>query len=174
MAKAITKIEKYIPSEAQQQEESIQEILKALSENKESVTSFLEMVKEAHESGVFDILKGLLENKKEVAKVGLDLINVAGAPSMLKNMIVTMQFLSKLDPLKTHMLLDGLNKGLERISVENESHTSMWGMVKALREPEINASITVLLNFLRGMGSEFDRNEEQVKRDLHETKKSDT
>ncbi|MFC3884482.1 DUF1641 domain-containing protein [Bacillus songklensis] len=169
MAKAITNIEKYIPSKAQQEADSIEEILKVLSDNKESVTAFLEIVKEVHESGIFDIIQGLLKNKSEVAKVGLEFVNVAGIPSMAKNGIVAMQFLSKLDPLKVHMLLEGLNKGLERVSVEDENHTSMWGMVKALREPEINSSITVLLNFLRGMGTEFDKNKEQIKREVHET-----
>ncbi|WP_027415448.1 DUF1641 domain-containing protein [Aneurinibacillus terranovensis] len=169
MARAITRIEKQIPTETQQQVESMEEILKVLSDNRKSLVAFIEIIKEAHESGIFDIIQGILKNKHEVAKVGLEFVRVAGIPSMMKNAVIAMQFLSKLDPIKVHMLLNGLNQGLEKASVPNDNYTGVWGMVKALREPEINSSINVLLNFLRGMGIEFGKNKEQVKQEIHET-----
>jgi uncharacterized protein YjgD (DUF1641 family) len=168
MATAITRIKKQIPTEAQQQAESVQEILKVLSDNKESLIAFLDVLKEAEKSGLFDIMQGILKNKTDVAKVAMEFVNVAGIPSMMKNGIVAMQFLRKLDPVKVHMLLNGLNQGMEKATAQNDNHTSVWGMVRAMREPEINSSLTVLLNFLRGMGTEFNKSNEQVKRELHE------
>lgn len=174
MAKAITDIQKSIPSDEEIQSENIAEILRVLSDNKEAVTNFLEIVKGAHEAGLFNILRGLLENKNEVAAVGMRLVNVAGIPTVMKNMIVAMQFLGKMDPLKTHMLLEGLGKGLDNVDAEGTNHTSVWGMTKALRDPDINASITVLLNFLKGMGTEFEKEKEMIKKEVNETKSSDT
>ncbi|GEN35113.1 MULTISPECIES: hypothetical protein [Aneurinibacillus] len=113
MARAISEIKRQIPTEAQQQAASVEEILKVLSDNKNSVMAFLDIIKEMHKSGIFDILQGLLKNKNEVAKIGFDFVQVAGIPSMMKSGIVAMQFLRNLDPLKVHMLLNGLNQGLK-------------------------------------------------------------
>ncbi|WP_047151108.1 DUF1641 domain-containing protein [Aneurinibacillus tyrosinisolvens] len=168
MARAITRVEKRIPTQAQRQEESFGDILRVLSENRESVVAFLDIMKELHQSGLFDIVQGVLKNKHEIGKVGFEFIQVAGIPSMLKNGIVAMQFLSKLDPLKVQMILSGLSNGLEKATSEEDSHTSVWGIVKALRDPEINTTVTSLLGFLRGMGEELNKDKAEVKRDIHE------
>jgi uncharacterized protein YjgD (DUF1641 family) len=168
MARAITRIEKRIPTQAEKQEESIREILQVLSDNRDSVVAFLDIMKELHKTGVFDIVQGVLKNKNDIGKVGFEFIRVAGIPSMLKNGIVAMQFLSKLDPLKVQMMLSGLSNGLEKATAPEENHTSVWGMVKALRDPEINTTVTSLLGFLRGMGEELNKERAEVKRDIHE------
>lgn len=68
MARAISEIKRQIPTEAQQQAASVEEILKVLSDNKNSVMAFLDIIKEMHKSGIFDILQGLLKTKMKWPK----------------------------------------------------------------------------------------------------------
>jgi uncharacterized protein YjgD (DUF1641 family) len=161
MAKSIRTIERKIPIKEEVQAESVQEILEVLSDNRESIVSFLGILKEVHEAGVLDIGHGILQNRRSLEKIGLEFINVALIPGMLKNIILFTQFLGRLDPKQTEKLIGGLGNGLNQAMQQQEKPTSMWGLFGQLRDPNVTASVSMALHFLRGMGEELRKGEEK-------------
>jgi uncharacterized protein YjgD (DUF1641 family) len=160
MAKSIRAIERKIPTEAEVQAESLQEIVKVLSDNRQAIVSVLDVVNELQQSGAFDMARGILKNRENLESIGLEFIQVARIPGMLKNLILVMQFLGRLDPKKTEKLIGGLSVGLDQAMQTEEKPKNMWGLVSLMRDPEVMASISTALHFLRGMGSELNKKEQ--------------
>jgi uncharacterized protein YjgD (DUF1641 family) len=161
MAKSIRTIERKFPTEEEVQAESVKEILHVLSENREAIVSFMGILKEVHEAGVFDIGHGVLQNRKSLESIGLEFIKVANIPVMLKNVILATQFLGRLDPIRTEKLIGGLSNGLDQAMQQQDKPKSMWGLLGLMRDPNVMASISTALHFLRGMGDELNKREEK-------------
>lgn len=162
MAKPIRTIERIVPTKQEAQDEAVQQILDALSSNRDTIVSFLGILGELDQAGVLDIGHGVLQNRKSLEKIGLEFINVANIPGMLKNVILVSQFLGKLDPMRTEKLMAGLGKGLDQAMQEQEKPATMWGLVGQFRDPDVLASISTALHFLRGMGEELRTREERT------------
>ncbi|MDY0406056.1 DUF1641 domain-containing protein [Virgibacillus sp. 179-BFC.A HS] len=74
----------------------------------------------------------------------------ASIVSNLSKLVVLLGEL-KVDELK--YLLDKLNSGLQEAAVTDDSvKTSYFDLIKAVNNPDINRSLTMLLAFLKGMG----------------------
>jgi uncharacterized protein YjgD (DUF1641 family) len=153
MARAIRLIEKKTQTEAETQAESLGEILKAVSDNREAITQFLDILGELHKSGVLDIAQGVMKNRAQLGAVGFEFIKVANIPIILKNLIIGVQFLGRLDPKKTQTLMDSLSKGIEQAGQPEKEHKSMLGLLGMLRDPDVKASMSTALHFLQGMGA---------------------
>jgi uncharacterized protein YjgD (DUF1641 family) len=152
MAKSISYIERKIPTEEEQQAESLADILKALSDNRQSILAFLDILKEMENSGLLDIIRGIMKNRASLGSVGMEFINVANIPSMLKNVIMASQFLGRLDPKDTAKLINGLDNGLRKAMQKEEESKSLLGMLGLLRDPNVRTTLSAGLHFLQGMG----------------------
>jgi uncharacterized protein YjgD (DUF1641 family) len=159
MAKPIRAIERKFPIAEELQTESLQEILKVLADNRQAIVAFLDVLNEVEAAGTFNIARGVLQNRSNLESIGLDFIKVAHIPSMLKNLILVMQFLGRLDPKQTEKLISGVGSGLEQAMREEQKPKNMWGLVSLMRDPDVMASMSTALHFLRGMGSELQKKE---------------
>lgn len=163
MAKAITHIEKQRPNQAEEQMQALTEILTAVSNNRQSILVFLDILKEVHAAGLLDIVQGVLKNRHQVGVIAISQLNQPAMHHMLKNGMTAMEFLGKLEPERLANTLNAVAKGVERFSeTEEVKPTGLWSMTKALRDPDVGISITAMMNFLRGMGEELSRDQEPV------------
>ncbi|MFT9846853.1 helical membrane plugin domain-containing protein [Aneurinibacillus sp. REN35] len=169
MAKPIRHIEYATPTEAEKQAESLTEILQAISESREAILIFLDILRDMQTSGALDIIQGMLKNREELGSLGIKFINVANLPIMMKNLIIASQFLGKMDPIQTERIFKGLQHGLEQAANPEDRHTTgIWGLAKSLRDPEINSALVAGLDFLRGMSRELHKEREHIKREANE------
>lgn len=160
MAQAITRINKKVPNKAEEREQSIQQILEKVAENRETIFIALDVFKGMSDAGLLQIADGILKNRQKVGKIAITQMNQPGVHHLVKNIIQGLKFLGSLDPGQVETLLNGLKglaRGLERGMNEagGEKAPSLWTMLKDARDPEIRASLNLFMNFLKGMGEEL-------------------
>src|SRR5699024_3546357 len=99
-------------------------------------------------------IKRLDVSEKQIKQTELE--EITDALSDHKESIIKgIDLLTTLDENGTLDFLNAMIKTKEEAMKTDESDkTSYMGMLKALKEPEINRSITMLLTFMRGMGRE--------------------
>ncbi len=152
-----------IPTEEELQAESLVEILKAVSDNRQAIISFLDILKELQEAGLLDIVQGIMKNRSNLGSVGFEFIKVANVPIMLKKYHPCRAvFLGRLDPAKTQKLISGIGSGLEQSMHKGEEPANLWGLLGLLKDPNVTASISTTLHFLRGLGEELNKPEDKV------------
>src|SRR5699024_2692697 len=155
MANPITKIKKMELSEQEVKDNNISEVIDRISENKEAILKSIEFLATLHESGVLEILNALTKQKDEAIANVVKQANKPEYATILEN-------LSDLFLMNGELPVDELNdfskkvtQGLQDVNtMETDKSTSYMDLFKALKDPEINRSVTMLLTFLRGMGKE--------------------
>jgi uncharacterized protein YjgD (DUF1641 family) len=155
MAKAIKHIDKKQPNAVEEQTEALGEILKLIAENREAITTSLEIIKELHTAGILDVVKGALRTREKIGVIAIEQMNQPEMHRTIRNGIYAMEFLGQLDPDKLKTLFNGISHGLEKTADDHHEKIGMWGLLKAMRDPGVNASLTTMLNFLNGMGEEI-------------------
>jgi uncharacterized protein YjgD (DUF1641 family) len=153
VAKAIRLIEKKTLTDEEVQVEALGAIVKALSDNRQAVLQFLDILGEMHKSGVLDIAQGVMKNREKLGEVGFEFIKVANIPVMLKNVIMAVQFMGRQDPMKMQILIDSLGKGVDQAMQQDNETKSMFGLFGMMRDPEVRASLSMGLQFMKGMGT---------------------
>jgi uncharacterized protein YjgD (DUF1641 family) len=154
MAKPIRDIEKQVPNAAVEEAQAMQEVLRAAVKHKDALLELFELVNELHEAGLLEAANALLQNRHKVGVIGITQLNKSGAQRMIKNGMSAVQVLGKLDPQKVEQLLGGVASGVDHaVAAKQERPAGLWGMVKQMRDPQVQSSLGVMLNFLRGMGN---------------------
>lgn len=156
MAKAITNIEPVKRSKEEERKESLEEIQDALVENKESVLSTIELMKNMEKSGVTSIVNGLFAEGDKVLDVIVQEAVKEENTNALRNVLLLMGTLGTIDMKQIEPLLLKVNNGVARVA-ENpdpEKKTGYIELLKKLKDPEVNRSLTIMVRFLEGMGEQ--------------------
>lgn len=157
MAKATTHIERETPHPEVEQAQALAQLLGAVAANREALLVFLDIVQELHKLGLLEAVQALLKNSRQITHIGLQQLNKPGAQHILKNGMIAMQFLSKMEPSKLETLLNSAAAGMENASsgLEDGKQLGMWGLAKSIRNPEVNTSLNFMVHFLQGMGEQL-------------------
>jgi uncharacterized protein YjgD (DUF1641 family) len=161
MAKATIHIEKQTPNPVEEQAQAIQKLLVSVAESQDALIVFLDVLKELHTFGILDAMRGLLKNRHQVGVIAITQLNQPGMHHMMKNAMNAMQFLSQLEPNKLQSIMNALASGMQQFSPA-EKPPGLWGMGKALRDPEVMLSMSTMLNFLHGMGEALHQDQKSV------------
>lgn len=165
MAEPIKNIQfKPVDPEVQRKKDLV-EIEDALIANKDSIMEVLEVLGYLKDRGVLDIVKGLFGQGDKVLDIAVNLANMPENKNSLKNLLLLMGTVGMINVTQLEPLLLKLNAGIARVAeIEDKEaeRTGYLGIARALRDPQINRSITLLLEFLKGMGtdvSDLEKNE---------------
>ena len=163
MAKAIKQIKRIEVSEEEKRANDLKEIEDALIENKDALLETLNVVGGMKERGILTLLNGLFGEGDRVLKVLVDLLNVPENTTALKNLMLLFGAAGKINVQDLEPLLLKVNAGIENVAEHSEGteKTGYLDLLRALKDPEINRSLTILMTFLKGMGKDTE-NEEQV------------
>ncbi|MBM7644661.1 uncharacterized protein YjgD (DUF1641 family) [Scopulibacillus daqui] len=154
MASPIQKIERMkIDPEVQKKQEADQ-LLSALLENKEAVQSLIEIVVKLQERGILDLLNALLGQGDKVLAIAVSELNKPGISDTIDHAMNLAQMLGNLEVKKLNGLIDHVNAGIDEAEkqINSGKHTTLFGLVKALKDPDVNRTITALVGFLKGAG----------------------
>ncbi|WP_377887662.1 DUF1641 domain-containing protein [Alkalihalobacillus sp. R86527] len=156
MAKAIKSIKKIELTEEEKRAQDLKEIEDALIDNKEALLETLDVVGHMKERGVISLLNGMFGEGDRVLKVLVDLLSTPENTMAIKNLMLLVGALGRINVKELEPLIERLNNGIENVSEneEIEHKTGYLDLIKALKDPEINRSLSILLLFLKGMGSE--------------------
>ncbi|WP_409305820.1 DUF1641 domain-containing protein [Peribacillus sp. SCS-155] len=157
MAKAITHINKRVPNKQEEQQQALTEILATLADNKEALTKTLDILTHFHGLGALDAIQALLEKLNEVGVIALQQINQPSMHNTIKIAFNTVKFIGTMNPGQLQTMLDGVGIGLERASesIKNGESHGVMKLAGMMRNPEVRASMTTMIEFLRGMGEAF-------------------
>ncbi len=154
MAKSVMKIERMEvdPEEVKQQEKD--EVLDALLDNKQAVLSVITLMQKLDDRGVLELLTGLFGQGDKVLAIAAREINKPGVSDSIQNILKFGQIIGGLDIEKMKGLVENVNAGLDEAGrrIENNEKTTVFGLFKLFRDPDVNRSITALSGFLKGAG----------------------
>ncbi|WP_443259429.1 DUF1641 domain-containing protein [Virgibacillus sp. L01] len=155
MSNPITNIKrKEIPEETTK-ERNLDEVSQAVSENKEAILKGIDLLATLNKSGSLDTVNALVKHKEDALENVMEELNKPQYSGTLENLSKLFLFIGDLKVDEIKYFADKLNTGMEVASTSEDSHkTSYMDLLKALKDPEINRSVTMLLQFLRGMGRE--------------------
>ncbi|MGG5254147.1 DUF1641 domain-containing protein [Neobacillus sp. SM06] len=160
MAKATTFIRKLNENKAEENNQAIAEMMEELANNRQAIMEGIHILKGLHDIGALQALQALLEQRTAIGEIAIQQVNQPKMHNVIKNAMTAFGFLSSLDPQKMNTLLDGVSQGFDRIPETNEKQ-SLWALQKRFWTQEIRASLTVVVNFLDGMGEAFLRREKE-------------
>lgn len=157
MAKAIKQIELIQPSAQEEQAKDIADLLTQLGQNREAISSAIDIIGQLQRSGILDIVQGFLHSKEKVAAIAIDQVNQPNMHNIIRNGFNTVDFLGSLDPQQMNIMMNAVTKGLDESAevMKSNEKTSVLGLMKAMRDPDINLAIHSMLGFLKGMGREM-------------------
>ncbi|WP_173916672.1 DUF1641 domain-containing protein [Halobacillus sp. Marseille-Q1614] len=155
MGKAITNIKRLEVSKEEQLEKDYQEVKQALAENKDAIIKGIDLLKALEEGGTLNTLQAVSRSKKKALGYFVNEISKETYSPLLENLPQLFFLLVELDVKSIREVTSRLNEGVKQMN-EADVHdkTSVFDMAKALKDPEINRSITMLMQFLKGMGRE--------------------
>ncbi|MBG9588537.1 DUF1641 domain-containing protein [Cytobacillus firmus] len=165
MAKAIKQIELVQPSAEEEQAQDIAGLLTQLSQNSEALSSAIDIIGQLQKSGMLDIIQGFLHSKEKVAAIAIDQVNQPNMHNIIRNGFNTVDFLGSLDPQQMNIMMSAVTKGLDESAevMKRNDKTGVFGLMKALRDPDINLAMNSMLGFLKGMGREMGKEHSHYK-----------
>lgn len=153
MAKATEKIVKMeIPAE-RIKEENLDELVSALSENKESLLKVINLIKYMDENRNLDTISALVHHQDRVLTNFAKEANKPQNSAILSNVATMVELLGALNfkGLETYSVRRLRNNNIGR-DTEPPKETGLFGLLRALNDPAIKRTITVLLFVFRGIG----------------------
>ncbi|WP_209480241.1 DUF1641 domain-containing protein [Virgibacillus litoralis] len=153
MSNPITNIKRMEIPEETTKERNIDEVSRAVSENKDAILKGIDLLANLNKSGSLDTVNALVKHKEDALENVMGELNKPQYSGTLENMSKLFLFIGDLKVDEIQYFADRLNSGMEVASTfEGSDKTSYMDLLKALKDPEINRSVTMLLQFLRGMG----------------------
>lgn len=153
MANSISEIKQKEIPEAVVKEQDLAEVTEAISENKDAILKGIDLLTTLHEGGALDAVNALVKHKKDAMENIIGELNKPQYTGVLENMSELIFLLGDLKVDQLSYFTEKINDGMEEARVATkEEPISYMGLMKTLKNPEVNRSITMLLGFLRGMG----------------------
>lgn len=161
MAKAIRQINRSTPSPAEEQTQAVTELLHAVSQNKEALMTTMDILKGLHEMGVLDAAKAMLEQRTDIGAIAIQQLNQPNMHNTIKNAMNALKFIGSINPEQLQAILNGVSNGFERSAdvVKNNENKSLWKLGKSMRDPDVKASLSTMMEFLHGMGEAFNQDQ---------------
>lgn len=155
MAEPIKDINRIKLSAETMEAQNLAAITEAVSDNQEAILKGIELLATLNESGLLDAVNALLKHRKDAMENIVGELNKPQYASTLENMSDLFFLLGDLKMDQLAYFTEKINAGMNEARVsEKEEPISYMGLLKTLKNPEVNRSITMLLGFLRGMGRE--------------------
>ncbi|WP_243292252.1 DUF1641 domain-containing protein [Bacillus sp. FJAT-47783] len=154
MAKPITTIKKQELTQEEMKQQSLHEIEAAISDNKDAILQSIELMSHMHKTGALEMMNALFARKDEVLKNIVSEANREPNANILKNASQLLMLLGTIDIENLQKMSSKMNDGLREAasSIDSNEKTSLFQLLSALKDPEINRAITMLLHFLKGLG----------------------
>jgi uncharacterized protein YjgD (DUF1641 family) len=156
MAKAIKNIHKLTLSEEELRAQDLREVEDALITNKKAILQTLEILNHMQDKGLLSLMNGLFGQGDKVLNIAVKTIDKPENTNTLKNMLLLLGTLGLINVKQLEPFLLKVNSGIARVAEykDTDERTGYFDLVRSLKDPEINKAITILMQFLKGMGQD--------------------
>lgn len=154
MAKPISTIEPIVIDEETRKQLDLNEIESSLTERKAAVLETIELIGHLHDRGILKLLNGLFAEGEEVLGIAVNEFNKPQHSQIVENLVGLAGVLGKIDVYRLKDFAEKATNGLQEATEEdpNDGPNNIFQLLKVLKDPEINRGLTMMLNFLKGMG----------------------
>ncbi|MCG2299054.1 DUF1641 domain-containing protein [Staphylococcus epidermidis] len=154
MAERITEIKRLKKSYEQIKQESLNDVIDAIVENKDSILKAIRLIGILDEAKILDALNGGLKARQVIINKFAVELNKDIYSGVLTNMAQLVFLLGELDVKDLSELLSRLNRGIHAANLTKPGDkTTIKSLVGFLRDDDLNRSMTYMLNLLRGISS---------------------
>ena len=154
MAERITEIKRLKKSYEQIKQESLNDVIDAIVENKDSILKAIRLIGILDEAKILDALNGGLKARQVIINKFAVELNKDIYSGVLTNMAQLVFLLGELDVKDLSELLSRLNRGIHAANLTKPGDkTTIKSLVGFLRDDDLKRSMTYMLNLLRGMSS---------------------
>lgn len=155
MAKAIQQIER---QQLLTEEVAVQDreaLLAALIEQKAAIEKSIQLLQKMDDRGILDFITALVGQGDKVMGVAARELSKPQNSAMLVHFVKLAEIVGEFDVEKIQPLISRVNRGLEKAeeAVSGGQMTSIFDLLKALKDPDVNRAITSLIGFLKGAGA---------------------
>ncbi len=122
--------------------------------NSDGLKQAIDLLQELHEGGILEAAVSLVQAKEKVAKIAVGQLNRQPVTNIINNAMAATGALTEVDPALTKKLIASLSNGIIRAEegLEKGEKAGVMDLLKALKDPDINRTISFGLNFLKGIG----------------------
>lgn len=153
MANPIRTIKRMEVPEEMLHDKHVVDMMHALVENKNAILRGIDLLSEIHSSGTLDAVHALVKQREVALTQLFTELNKERYRPFLENINGLLKLAGQLPIEDLQYLARKLNKGVEQAQkLKGDESVSYMGLVKALKDPEINRSLTTILAILKGMG----------------------
>ncbi|EJG0204744.1 DUF1641 domain-containing protein [Staphylococcus pseudintermedius] len=152
MAERIRKIKRLEKSGAAIKAESLSQVTDAIAENKDSILKAIDLIRTLDEAKILDALNGAVKQRGVITEKITAELNKDQYTGVIHNMGQMLFLLGDLQTDELRVLLNKVNRGI-RVANQAIPHarTSVTGLMRVLKDDEMNQSLTYFLNLLKGM-----------------------
>lgn len=155
MAQPIRSINKKQLTEEELKIEALEKLTKELAEKKEAMNQTLNILEELHDSGILEAALAMLKAKAQIAETALGQVTRKEVTNIINNAMGAAGMLSSIEPAQTQKVLSGVAKGFNTAMETPEEKLGMLGLLKLMKDPDVNRAMGFGLRFLKGMGQEL-------------------
>lgn len=125
-----------------------------MADNADSIEKAIDLIRSLDEAGTLDFMNAFVKNKEDALDHFVTEANKPRYSKTLENLFEFIFLMGDLDVQKVRELSKRMNQGLEGLEEgsQRDEKTSMMDLMKALKDPEINQGVTMMMSFLRGVG----------------------
>lgn len=154
MANPISTVQKQELTPEQQKEQTLNQLLATLTDNAEGLQQTVKLLQQLNESGILPALQALLQAKEQVASIAMEQLLRPPVTNMINNAMAAAGALSSIEPETTRKLMDSVSQGLQKAEegLVNNDSTSLWDLIKVIKDSDLNRALTFGLNLLKGLG----------------------
>lgn len=156
MARAIHEIADTQLDPKLQQARQIGSILDDVVNDAAAMKEFLKTLRLLHDKGMLNIVNAILEQGSDIMRIVVD---QAGKPEYaggLKNSLALVQLLSTMDTNALSALVRAMGKAEQQAtSGEGPQIRGMFGMLGAMRDPDIASGLSFMMQILKALGQEL-------------------
>lgn len=157
MAIPITSIKREEQSPEEIKANKLSELQALIAEQDQAFNKILEITGDLNDAGIFDALKAMVKAKDDIAKIAVDQASREPVTNLINHAINASAVLSSINPEVTTKLASSLKRGLDEAELYqgNNQKASIFQVMTALNDPDINVAVKFGLDFLKGMGKEL-------------------
>ncbi|MBC2373312.1 DUF1641 domain-containing protein [Listeria booriae] len=157
MAEPISKIRRVEKTEDEVKQEKMAAIKDQIVTEDAAFLEALELVKALHDSGALDMINSALKAKEDIATTFLNEARKEPATNAINNLMISGKLLTDTKPEQTEKLLESLANAQAKAneSLKDDTTLGLFGLAKAMKDPDVNRALRYGLAFLKGVGQEL-------------------
>jgi uncharacterized protein YjgD (DUF1641 family) len=159
LATPITRIKKKQLTPEELKLQRLFELETEVAEQQQALKKVLEITGELDKAGILDAVNALVKAREDLTEIAVHQANREPVTTLINNLMNAAGALTAIDPATTAKLASSVQRGFGEAEAgqADSRKISLFGLLKALRDPDINRSIRYGLHFLKGMGKELER-----------------